>query len=88
MDRKTIIHDPAFGNRAEAFEAFDDIPTNPSRTDTIGDVIAARYGRRDLLKGLLGVSAAAALYGTSSIVAPRAAQAAGGLGLSTVPSGA
>ena len=76
MDRKTIIHDPEFGNKAEAFEAFDDIPTNPSRADTIGDVIAARYGRRDLLKGLLGVSAAAALYGTSSIVAPRAAQAA------------
>ena len=76
MDRKTIIHDPAYGNRAEAFEAFDDIPTNPNLSNTIGDVIAARYGRRDLLKGLLGVSAAAALYGTSSIIAPRAAQAA------------
>jgi len=29
VDRDSIIKDPAHGNKAEAFEAFDDIPTNP-----------------------------------------------------------
>ena len=55
MDRNDIINDPEHGNKAEAFEAFDDIPTNPNLSRTIGDVINARYGRRDMLKGMLGV---------------------------------
>ncbi len=78
MDRKTIINDPEYGNKAEAFEAFDDIPTNPNLENTIGDVINARYGRRDVLRGALGVSAATALFGTSAMVAPNAAAAASG----------
>ena len=57
MKRSDIINDPEFGNKAEAFEAFDDIPTNPNLSRTIGDVINARYGRRDVLRGVLGVSA-------------------------------
>ncbi|MFY9211489.1 MAG: PhoX family phosphatase [Aestuariivita sp.] len=76
MDRTTIIQDPDYGNKAEAFEAFDDIPTNPNLDRTIGDVINARYGRRDVLRGMLGVSATTALFGTSALIAPRAAQAA------------
>lgn len=76
MDRKTIIADPAICNKAEAYEAFDDIPTNPSTAPTIGDVINARYGRRDVLRGMLGVSASAALFGTSALVAPNRATAA------------
>lgn len=76
MDRTTIIQDPDYGNKAEAFEAFDDIPTNPNPDRTIGDVINARYGRRDVLRGMLGVSATTALFGTSALIAPRAAQAA------------
>jgi len=75
MDRKDIINDPDIGNRAEAFEAFDDIPTNPNLDKTIGDVINARYGRRGVLRGALGVSAATALFGTSAMIAPSAAQA-------------
>ncbi|WP_264210046.1 PhoX family protein [Leisingera thetidis] len=77
MDRKQIIDDPETGNKAEAFEAFDDIPANPDPTRTIGDVIAARYGRRDMLGGMLGVSASAALFGASALAAPRKAAAAG-----------
>ena len=42
MKREDIINDPEYGNKAEAFEAFDDIPTNPNLDNTIGDVINAR----------------------------------------------
>ncbi len=76
MNRKDIINDPSIGNKAEAYEAFDDIPTNPNLNRTIGDVINARYGRRDVLRGMLGVSASTALFGTSALVAPSAAKAA------------
>ena len=75
MNRRDIVNDPAIGNRAEAFEAFDDIPTNPNLSRTIGDVINARYGRRDVLRGMLGVSASTALFGTSALVAPTPAGA-------------
>lgn len=78
MDRKSILSDPEIGNKAEAFEAFDDIPTNPHLGRTIGDVINARYGRRDVLRGFLGVSATTALFGTSAMIAPRQAAAATG----------
>lgn len=76
MNRRDIVNDPAIGNRAEAFQAFDDIPTNPDLSRTIGDVINARYGRRDMLKGMLGVTASTALFGTSALVAPTPAGAA------------
>ncbi|QFT59599.1 hypothetical protein FIU94_12265 [Sulfitobacter sp. THAF37] len=76
MKRSDIVNDPSIGNKAEAFEAFDDIPTNPNLTRTIGDVISARYGRRDMLRGMLGVSATTALFGTSALIAPKQAQAA------------
>ena len=76
MSRKDIINDPEIGNKAEAYEAWDDIPTNPNLDNTIGTVIARRYGRRDFLRGTLGVSAATALFGTSAMVAPRQAAAA------------
>ncbi|MDW3181891.1 PhoX family phosphatase [Roseobacter sp.] len=77
MNRKDIINDPEHGNKAEAYEAYDDIPTNPNLSRTIGDVINSRYGRRDMLKGMLGVSATTALFGTSAMIAPRQATAAG-----------
>lgn len=76
MNRTDILQDPSIGNKAEAFEAFDDIPTNPNLENTIGDVIAARYGRRDMLKGMLGVTATTALFGTSAMIAPKQAAAA------------
>ena len=76
MTRRQILDDPEIGNKAEAFEAFDDIPTNPNLQLTIGDVINARYGRRDILRGMLGVTATTALFGTSAMVAPRQASAA------------
>lgn len=47
--------------RSQAFEASDDVGRSPSDGQTIGDVIAARFHRRDLLKGALGTVAIAAL---------------------------
>lgn len=82
MNRKDIIDNPEIGNKAEAYEAFDDIPTNPNLHRTIGDVINTRYGRRDILRGVLGVSAATALFGTSAMVAPHRAAATAGQGAS------
>jgi hypothetical protein len=58
-----------FSNKAEAFEAFDDIPLSPPTDKTIGAVIARRYSRRDMLKGSLGVTAATELFGTAALTA-------------------
>ncbi|WP_432816937.1 PhoX family protein [Sulfitobacter sp. JB4-11] len=76
MDRKDIIQSTEYGNKAEAFEAFDDIPTNPHLGRTIGDVIQQRYGRRDFLRGSLGVAATASLFGATALTAPRQVAAA------------
>ena len=77
MTRKTILDDPTIGNKAEAYEAFDDIPTNPNLQRTIGEVVAARYSRREMFKGSLAVTATTALFGTSAMVAPKQAAAQG-----------
>ncbi|UWQ51173.1 PhoX family phosphatase [Leisingera caerulea] len=82
MTRKQIVRDPHIGNKAEAFEASDDIPANPAPNRTIGDVIAARYGRREALKGVLGTAAATALFGASALTAPRQGRAAAHAGQS------
>jgi secreted PhoX family phosphatase len=66
-----------FSNKAEAYEAFDDIPLSPPVDDTIGAVIARRYSRRDMLKGSLAVTAATALFGTTALTAAGPAHAAG-----------
>ncbi len=71
-------HDDGFCNKAEAFEAFDDIPTNPNLGNTIGDVINRRYGRRDVMRGMLGVAATTALFGSTALSSGRQAHAAGG----------
>jgi secreted PhoX family phosphatase len=76
MARKDIINRQDIGNKAEAFEAFDDIPTNPHLDNTIGDILNRRYGRRDFLKGSLGVSAAAALFGPVALGTARPVTAA------------
>jgi len=76
MRKDDIVMDPAYGNKAEAFEAFDDIPTNPNLGNTISDVIQRRYGRRDFLRGSLAVTATTTLFGATALTAPGRAQAA------------
>ncbi|TFL15953.1 PhoX family protein [Jannaschia formosa] len=74
---KFTIFDPL--NRSQRFDAADDKGVNKSRAPTIGDVIAARMGRRDLIKGALGFTAIAATVSPLALAASRAhAQADGG----------
>ncbi len=61
----------AFRSRSQQFEDAEDIGTNPSRADTIGDVIAARLSRRDLIGGLLAVSAISAALPADAAPAAR-----------------
>ena len=53
-----------------AFEASEDEGSNPSNSPTLGDMIAARLSRRDLMQGLVAVAVA------SEIAVPRALHAA------------
>jgi hypothetical protein len=61
-----------FCNRAAACEAHDDIPKSPAAAETIGDVILKRFSRRDVVRGTLGVTAAAALFGPAALAARKA----------------
>ena len=58
-----------FCNKAEAFEEADNTQLSPKTADTIGDIIAARYSRRAMLKGALGVAAVTTLFGTTALTA-------------------
>ena len=58
--------------RARAYEESEDVGRNPTDNPTIGDVIAARLGRRDILKGALGVAAMAATVSPLALAASRA----------------
>lgn len=51
----------------------EDIGANPSANPTMGDVIAERLSRRDLAKGILAVSAIAALFPSHARSAPQGA---------------
>ncbi len=70
---KFTIHDPA--TRSQRADAAEDAGRNPSATPTIGDVIAARFSRRDVMKGALGVTAISAIAGPAAFL-PREARAA------------
>ena len=61
--------------RAQIYEESENVGRNPSANATIGDVIAARYDRRDFLKGGLGVAAIAATVSPLAILAASQAQA-------------
>jgi secreted PhoX family phosphatase len=64
--------------RSQAYEASEDIGRNASANPTIGDVIAARFDRRDLLKGALGVAAITATMGPLALITSQKAAAASG----------
>ncbi len=66
--------------RSQAAEAAEDRGSNASPNPTFGDVVAARFDRRDLLRGLLGVGAIAAVV-TPRALAAGAAQAADASGI-------
>lgn len=62
-----------FSNKAEAFEAFDDIATHEVPAETIGNIVARRFTRRQLFKGGLAVAATTHLFGTTAVEAGRGA---------------
>ena len=63
--------------RSQASEDGEDAGTNTSGNATFGDVVAARFDRRDLLRGLLGVGAIAAVVTPRALAATPAAAAQG-----------
>ncbi|HEX2448156.1 MAG TPA: PhoX family phosphatase [Methyloceanibacter sp.] len=63
-----------FCNRAEAYEAHDNVPLSPPGGEAIGDIILRRYSRREMMRGTLGVAAAVTLFGPS-LLAGRSARA-------------
>ncbi|MFN4310800.1 MAG: PhoX family protein [Ferrovibrio sp.] len=60
-------------SRSEAFEDSQDIGINDSPNPTISEVVRQRYGRRDVLKGLLAGSAAGIALGSGLPLAASAA---------------
>ncbi|MPZ58985.1 MAG: DUF839 domain-containing protein [Rhizobiales bacterium] len=55
--------------RAQAYETSDDVGRNDSANTTIGDIIAARFDRRDVLRGALGAAAIAATVSPLALAA-------------------
>ena len=66
---------PAGPSRSQRAEIAEDTPSSPLDRPTIGEVIGKRYGRRDVLRGALGVTAIAALSGGVAGAALRAGTA-------------
>jgi uncharacterized protein len=63
--------------RSQMYEESEDAGRNATDNPTMGDIIAARHNRRDLLKGALAVTAISATLGPAALAAaPRRAQAA------------
>ena len=58
--------------RSQLAERSQDIGVNASANPTIGDVIADRFSRRDLVKGALGVAAIAATTGSFALDSAKA----------------
>jgi secreted PhoX family phosphatase len=63
--------------RFQAYDASEDIGRNSSAAPTIGDVIAVRFDRRDLIKGALGVAAISATVGPFALATVAHSQAQG-----------
>ena len=71
MDR----HKPAMSH-SQAFEESENVGRNASANPTMGDIIATRYHRRDLLKNSLAVAAITATVSPLALAAGRRAKAA------------
>lgn len=62
-------------HRAPSFETAEDAGSNPSTNPTLGDVIAARLSRRDLMSGLLAVTAVTATVSPVALMSATRARA-------------
>jgi secreted PhoX family phosphatase len=68
-------HKPAM-SRSQAFEESENVGRNASANPTMGDIIATRYNRRDLLRNSLAVAAITATVSPLALAAGRRAEAA------------
>src|SRR3981189_2140158 len=64
-----------FRTRSQAYEESENVGPTLAANPTLDDVIAARYGRRDLIKGALGVAAIAATVSPLALAAANEAHA-------------
>jgi uncharacterized protein len=64
-------------SRSQQFEASEDIGSNPSANPTMGDVIAERLSRRELMRGALAATAIAASVSSLALMAATEARAQG-----------
>ena len=58
------------------YEESEDIPSNQSTAATMGDVINRRYGRREVLRGALAMTAISAVAGPAAAIMAKEAKAA------------
>jgi len=61
----------------KAYEEVEDIGRNPSENATLGDVIGARFSRRDLPKGALAATAISATVSPMALAVAEQAKAQG-----------
>ena len=73
--------------RSQQSEEAENVGRNNSANPTMGEVIAARYHRRDLLKGALAVTAISATMGPLALAAGRAQASTGSFGFAEVTAG-
>ncbi len=73
--------------RSQRSEEAENLGRNGSVNPTMGEVIAARYHRRDLLKGVLAVTAISATMGPLALAAGRAQASAGSFGFTEIEAG-
>lgn len=69
MDGRTLT-------RAQMAEEAENAGRNPSGNPTMGEIIALRYNRRDLMRGALAVTAISATLGPLALASSRRAEAA------------
>ncbi len=75
-------------SRVQKCEAGEDLGSNGSANPLIGDIIAARFNRRDILKGALAVTAInTAIGGLALSAAPKALAATASFGFSEIEAG-
>ncbi|HZT47944.1 MAG TPA: alkaline phosphatase PhoX, partial [Hyphomicrobiaceae bacterium] len=65
-------------SRSARFDASEDVGSNPTGNPTMGDVIAARLSRRDVVRGALAASAIALAVAPVALAAAGKARAQGG----------
>ena len=66
---------PELLTRSIRAELSEDTGSNPTRNDTMGDVITRRYSRRDFMRGSLAVAAISATVSPLAIIAAETARA-------------